>query len=102
MSLMVLFSVIVHFCEPHLTFIWPLITLHVCNDAKKRDYKNETNKSIVCVRALITYCMETIPSIWISFAEAEETEREWKETYDGTIARRKRVLVMAGIESHFA
>lgn len=29
-NLMLPFSVTVHFREPHLTFIWPLDTLHVC------------------------------------------------------------------------
>lgn len=91
-------------------FLWAALNLHLTFDhfARLQRPKEEiakTNKSIVCAcaRALITYCMETIRSIWISCKEAEETETSKKKrTYNGPIARRKRVLVMAGIESHFA
>lgn len=85
-NLIVLFSVTVHFCEPHFTFIWPFITLHVCNirNMKQTSY---TAKQIA------------FEIKWHKFVLDIGSKR--KKTYNRTVARRKCMLVMASIKSHF-
>lgn len=78
------FSEIFHFWEPHFTFIWPFITLHDCNQTKS--LKNKSNISI-------TVFVENRKSL---LGNAR------REHYHWTVARPKRMLMMAGIKSNFA
>lgn len=67
-----------HFWSPHFTFIWPLITLHVCNQSK-----------------LLT------KSWWKPKIQSFNSEMRAKRSYHCPAKRPERMLIMAGMKSNF-